>query len=64
MNVALSCRRPGGHYSSGVIGGGGGDEYDQLIQQADAADMLAAQRQGNVLDADLLKSLYGAKIGL
>ena len=44
---------------------GGGDEYDALIQQADAADKLAATRANPpTLDVDLLKSIYGAKIGL
>ena len=43
---------------------GGGDEYDALIQQADAADKLAATRANPpTLDVDLLKSIYGAKIG-
>ena len=52
---------------SGAVGGyTGGDEYDQLIQQADAADALKAQRVGgpNAFDADFVKALYGAKIGL
>ena len=52
---------------SGAVGGyTGGDEYDQLIQQADAADALKAQRVAgpNAFDADFVKSLYGAKIGL
>jgi hypothetical protein len=53
---------------------GGGDEYDALIQQADAQDRLEAVKNGNAgslpaaqapaLDADLLRSLWGAKIGL
>ena len=48
----------------GAMGGGfSGDEYDQMIQQADAADRLAQQRSSTVLDVDLLKQIYGAKIG-
>ena len=52
----------------------GGDEYDALIQQADAQDRLEAVKNGGTgslpaaqapsLDADLLRSLWGAKIGL
>ena len=44
---------------------GGGDEYDAMIQQANSADQLAATKtQAPTLDADLLRSIYGAKIGL
>jgi hypothetical protein len=51
-------------YAPGAIGGGGGDEYDQLMRQADAADVMAAQRATAApLDVDLLKSIFGAKIG-
>ena len=67
--VLVSLTSPGGLLS------GGGDEYDALIQQADAQDRLEAGRKGGAggagggsqapaLDADLLRSLYGAKIGL
>jgi hypothetical protein len=66
--VLVSLTSPGGLLS------GGGDEYDALIQQADAQDRLEAVKNGNAgslpaaqapaLDADLLRSLWGAKIGL
>ena len=66
--VLVSLTSPGGLLSSG------GDEYDALIQQADAQDRLEAVKNGNAgslpaaqapaLDADLLRSLWGAKIGL
>jgi hypothetical protein len=36
-----------------------------MIQQANSADQLAATKtQAPTLDADLLRSIYGAKIGL
>jgi hypothetical protein len=51
--------------SPGGLGLGGGDEYDAMIQQANSADQLAATKtQAPTLDADLLRSIYGAKIGL
>ena len=66
--VLVSLTSPGGLLS------GGGDEYDALIQQADAQDRLEAVKNGGTgslpaaqapsLDADLLRSLWGAKIGL
>jgi hypothetical protein len=66
--VLVSLTSPGGLLSSG------GDEYDALIQQADAQDRLQAVKNGGAgslpaaqapaLDADLLRSLWGAKIGL
>ena len=66
--VLVSLTSPGGLLS------GGGDEYDALIQQADAQDRLEAVKNGGAgslpaaqapaLDADLLRSLWGAKIGL
>jgi hypothetical protein len=66
--VLVSLTSPGGLLSSG------GDEYDALIQQADAQDRLEAVKNGGTgslpaaqapaLDADLLRSLWGAKIGL
>jgi hypothetical protein len=66
--VLVSLTSPGGLLSSG------GDEYDALIQQADAQDRLEAVKNGGAgslpaaqapaLDADLLRSLWGAKIGL
>ena len=66
--VLVSITSPGGLLSSG------GDEYDALIQQADAQDRLEAVKNGGTgslpaaqapsLDADLLRSLWGAKIGL
>ena len=75
--IAVSLASPGG------LLGSGGDEYDAMIQQADAQDRLEAVKRGNgafgsqtgpggssgtrqapALDADLLRSLYGAKIGL
>ena len=66
--VLVSLTSPGGLLSSG------GDEYDALIQQADEQDRLEAVKNGNAgslpaaqapaLDADLLRSLWGAKIGL
>ena len=66
--VLVSLTSPGGLLR------GGGDEYDALIQQADAQDRLEAVKNGGAgslpaaqapaLDADLLRSLWGAKIGL
>ena len=66
--VLVSLTSPGGLLSSG------GDEYAALIQQADAQDRLEAVKNGGTgslpaaqapaLDADLLRSLWGAKIGL
>ena len=66
--VLVSLTSPGGLLS------GGGDECAALIQQADAQDRLEAVKNGGAgaggaaqapaLDADLLRSLWGAKIGL
>lgn len=67
--VLTSLTSPGG------LLGTQGDEYDALIQQADAHDRLEMVKKGGsglmsngqqapALDADLLRSLYGAKIGL
>lgn len=67
--VLTSLTTPGG------LLGPGGDEYDQLITRADAQDRATAVRNGEpktppegvtvpALDADLLRSLWGAKIGL
>ena len=51
----------------------GGDKYDMLIQEANAEDVRkgkdvvgakGAKAPEPKLDADLLRTLYGAKIGL